>query len=144
LLTLNPPLPSAPGCYRLFIGGAIAALFHRRIEALKARSDAALPIAIEPLRCRNVSVGLSAVAGAEIGDSAIIVDRAVIWLEPDRVVVVADGVVVNLHFNVGQSAIVVGRAATWLEPDRVIVVADGLVVILHSKVGQSAIVVGAK
>src|SRR6516164_6549202 len=93
---------------RLFIGGAIAALFHRRIEAPKARSDAALPIAIEPLRCRNVSVGLSAVAAAEIGDSAIMVGRAATWLEPDRVIVVADGLVVILHSKVGQSAIVVG------------------------------------
>src|SRR5262249_39728798 len=53
--------------------------------------------------------------------------RIIFWIEPDRLVVVRDGVVEVGLVAVSGAAVVVGHGIFWIEPDRLVVVRDGMV-----------------
>jgi hypothetical protein len=78
-----------------------------------------------------------------IGGSAIVVGVGILWVEPDRLGVVPDGLVELAYASISDSPTGVGVGILWIEPDRLGVVADGIVERGFSVIGASAVVVRA-
>ena len=76
-------------------------------------------------------------------EAAVVVGSGVVRLEPDRLVVVHDGVFVPSQIAPGGAAVVVGSGIVRLEPDRLVVVRDGLLVLFQVVSVAAAVVVGS-
>jgi hypothetical protein len=52
-----------------------------------------LDLALEPPRCRKVSINLGAVTGAKVGQTTILVGKGIIWVASDGFIVIAESII---------------------------------------------------
>ena len=52
-----------------------------------------MDLAIEPPRCRKVSISLGAVTGAKVGQTTILVGKGIIWVASDGLIVIAESII---------------------------------------------------
>ena len=52
-----------------------------------------MDLALEPPRCRKVSISLGAVTGAKVGQTTILVGKGIIWVASDGFIVIAESII---------------------------------------------------
>jgi len=78
----------------------------------------------------------------QIGETAIVVGKGIIWIEPDRLGIICKRLFEVTFTLVRNSSISVGKGIIWIESDRLVVICKRLVEFTMVEISVSAAVVG--